>query len=253
MAIEIRNITKSYGSKKVVDNVSVTIPTGKITSFIGPNGAGKSTVLSIISRLLSADTGEIYLNGELLNRKKSSDIAKQLAILKQTNNINLRLTIEDLVSFGRFPYSKGNLTQTDRTFIDNAIAYMDLDDIRHQYIDNLSGGQRQRAYIAMTLAQDTDYILLDEPLNNLDMKHSVQIMQVLRKLATELNKTVVIVIHDINFASCYSDYIVAMKNGKLVQQGEVNHIMQSTVLQDIYDMTIPIQDIDDHKIAVYFR
>ena len=253
MAIEIRNITKSYGSKKVVDNVSVTIPTGKITSFIGPNGAGKSTVLSIISRLLSADSGEIYLNGELLNRKKSSDIAKQLAILKQTNNINLRLTIEDLVSFGRFPYSKGNLTQTDRTFIDNAIAYMDLDDIRHQYIDNLSGGQRQRAYIAMTLAQDTDYILLDEPLNNLDMKHSVQIMQVLRKLATELNKTVVIVIHDINFASCYSDYIVAMKNGKLVQQGEVNYIMQSTVLQDIYDMTIPIQDIDDHKIAVYFR
>jgi len=130
---------------------------------------------------------------------------------------------------------------------------MNLDDIRHQYIDNLSGGQRQRAYIAMTLAQDTDYILLDEPLNNLDMKHSVQIMQVLRKLATELNKTVVIVIHDINFASCYSDYIVAMKNGKLVQQGEVNHIMQSTVLQDIYDMTIPIQDIDNHKIAVYFR
>ncbi len=253
MAIEIRNITKSYGSKKVVDNVSVTIPTGKITSFIGPNGAGKSTVLSIISRLLNADSGEIYLNGELLNRKKSSDIARQLAILKQTNNINLRLTIEDLVSFGRFPYSKGNLTQTDRTFIDNAIAYMNLDDIRHQYIDNLSGGQRQRAYIAMTLAQDTDYILLDEPLNNLDMKHSVQIMQVLRKLATELNKTVVIVIHDINFASCYSDYIVAMKNGKLVHQGEINHIMQSTVLQDIYDMTIPIQDIDDHKIAVYFR
>ena len=253
MAIEIRNITKSYGSKKVVDNVSVTIPTGKITSFIGPNGAGKSTVLSIMSRLLNADSGEIYLNGELLNRKKSSDIAKQLAILKQTNNINLRLTIEDLVSFGRFPYSKGNVTQTDRTFIDNAIAYMNLDDIRHQYIDSLSGGQRQRAYIAMTLAQDTDYILLDEPLNNLDMKHSVQIMQVLRKLATELNKTVVIVIHDINFASCYSDYIVAMKNGKLVQQGEVNHIMQSTVLQDIYDMAIPIQDIDDHKIAVYFR
>ena len=120
---------------------------------------------------------------------------------------------------GVFLIAKENLTQTDRTFIDNAIAYMNLDDIRHQYIDNLSGGQRQRAYIAMTLAQDTDYILLDEPLNNLDMKHSVQIMQVLRKLATELNKTVVIVIHDINFASCYSDYIVAMKNGKLVHQG----------------------------------
>ena len=105
----------------------------------------------------------------------------------------------------------------------------------------------------MTLAQDTDYILLDEPLNNLDMKHSVQIMKVLRQLVTELHKTVVIVIHDINFASCYSDYIIAMKNGKLVQQGEVAHIMQSSVLQDIYDMPIPIQQIDGHQIAVYFR
>ena len=141
--------------------------------------AGKSTVLSIMSRLLNADSGEIYLNGELLNRKKSSDIAKQLAILRQTNNINLRLTIEDLVAFGRFPYCKRKLNlKLTVTFIDNAIAYMNLDDIRHQYIDNLSGGQRQRAYIAMTLAQDT-YILLDEPLNNnLDMKHSVRIMQV---------------------------------------------------------------------------
>lgn len=253
MAIEIRNISKCYGNKTVVDNVSLTIPAGKITSFIGPNGAGKSTVLSIISRLLSADSGEVLLNNELLNHKKSSEIAKQLAILKQSNNINLRLTIEDLVAFGRFPYSKGHLTADDRQFIDNAIAYMDLHDIRHQYIDSLSGGQRQRAYIAMTLAQDTDYILLDEPLNNLDMKHSVQIMKVLRQLVTELHKTVVIVIHDINFASCYSDYIIAMKNGKLVQQGEVAHIMQSSVLQDIYDMPIPIQQIDGHQIAVYFR
>lgn len=253
MTIEIRHISKSYSGKKVVDDVSLTIPKGKITSFIGPNGAGKSTVLSIISRLLSADNGEVYLNDELLNSKKSSDIAKQLAILKQTNNINLRLTIEDLVAFGRFPYSKGNLTETDRTFIERAIDYMDLSDIRHQYIDNLSGGQRQRAYIAMTLAQDTDYILLDEPLNNLDMKHSVQIMQVLRNLVNELNKTVVIVIHDINFASCYSDYIIAMKNGRLVQQGDVSHIMQSSVLKEIYNMDIPIQEIDNHKIAVYFR
>ncbi len=253
MAIEVRNISKSYSGKKVVDGVSLTIPKGKITSFIGPNGAGKSTLLSIISRLLSADRGEVYLNNELLNSKKSNDIAKQLAILKQSNNINLRLTIEELVAFGRFPYCKGNLTEIDRTFIDNSIRYMDLGDIRHQYIDSLSGGQRQRAYIAMTLAQNTDYILLDEPLNNLDMKHSVQIMQVLRKLVNELNKTVVIVIHDINFASCYSDYIIAMKNGRLVQQGGVNHIMQSSVLKDIYDMDIPIQEIDKHKIAVYFR
>ncbi|WP_044470902.1 ABC transporter ATP-binding protein [Mannheimia massilioguelmaensis] len=253
MAIEIKNINKSYGSKKVVDSVSVIIPEGKITSFIGPNGAGKSTLLSIISRLLVADSGEVYLNGKLLHEQKSADIAKQLAILKQSNHINLRLTVEDLVSFGRFPYSKGNLTENDRTFIDNAIGYMNLEEFRYRYIDELSGGQRQRAYIAMTLAQDTDYILLDEPLNNLDMKHSVQIMQVLRQLVTELNKTVVIVIHDINFASCYSDYIIAMKDGKLVQQGCIEHIMQTSVLQEIYGMHIPIEEINDNKIAIYFK
>lgn len=253
MAIEIRNITKKYADKTVVNAVSVTIPQGKITSFIGPNGAGKSTLLSIISRLLTADSGEVLLNGCSISQQKSADIAKQLSILKQSNHINLRLTVEDLVAFGRFPYSKGNLTEVDRTFIDNAIGYMDLEEFRHSYIDQLSGGQRQRAYIAMTLAQDTDYILLDEPLNNLDMKHSVQIMQVLRKLVTELNKTVVIVIHDINFASCYSNYIIAMKQGCLVAQGSVDEIMQSHVLEHIYEMPIPIQEIAGHKIATYFR
>lgn len=253
MAIEIRNICKRYGDKVVADNVSVTIPQGKITSFIGPNGAGKSTVLSIMSRLISPESGEVLLNGISLTAQKSSNIAKQLSILKQSNHISLRLTVEDLVAFGRFPYSKGNLTENDRTFIDNAIGYMNLEEFRDQYIDNLSGGQRQRAYIAMTLAQDTDYILLDEPLNNLDMKHSVQIMQVLRKLVSDLGKTVVIVIHDINFASCYSDFIIAMKNGKLVAQGVVEEIMRSSVLQDIYDMFIPIQEIGGYKIATYFR
>ncbi|ABR75172.1 iron ABC transporter ATP-binding protein [Actinobacillus succinogenes] len=253
MTIEIRDICKQYGDRTVVDNVSVSIPQGKITSFIGPNGAGKSTILSIMSRLISPESGEVLLNGESLMSQKSSDIAKRLSILKQSNHFSLRLTVEDLVAFGRFPYSKGNLTKTDRTFIDNAIGYMNLEAFRGQYIDKLSGGQRQRAYIAMTLAQDTDYILLDEPLNNLDMKHSVQIMQVLRKLVSELGKTVVIVIHDINFASCYSDFIIAMKNGKLVEQGAVDEIMRSSVLQKIYDMFIPIQEIDGHKIATYFR
>ena len=253
MTIKVTNINKFYGTKKVVDNVSLEIPKGKITSFIGPNGAGKSTLVGIISRLLNADSGEVYLNNQLLKNQKNQDIAKQLSILKQSNNVNLRLTIEELVSFGRFPYSKGNLTPQDKQYIDNAINYMNLNEIRHQYIENLSGGQRQRAYIAMTLAQDTDYILLDEPLNNLDMKHSVQIMQVLRKLADELNKTIVIVIHDINFASCYSDYIIAMRNGQLIEQGNVDYIMQSSVLNKIYAMEIPIQQINGNHIAVYFK
>lgn len=124
--------------------------------------------------------------------------------------------------------------------------------MQDKYLDQLSGGQKQRAYIAMVIAQDTEYILLDEPLNNLDMKHSVQIMKIVRRLVDELGKTVVIVIHDINFASCYSDYIVALKDGKIVREGTIEEIITSPVLKEVYDMDIPIQHIDDNKICIYF-
>ncbi|OBX03174.1 iron ABC transporter ATP-binding protein [Gallibacterium genomosp. 3] len=253
MAIELKHISKTFGQQLVVDDVSLTIPQGKITAFIGPNGAGKSTLLAIVSRLLQADQGEVILNGTPLQQQSSEAIARQLAILKQSNHIHLRLTVVELVAFGRFPYSKGRLTKADHQAIDHAINYMNLDALRDKQIHQLSGGQRQRAYIAMTLAQDTDYILLDEPLNNLDMKHSVQIMQVLRKLVENLGKTVVIVIHDINFASCYADHIIAMQQGRLVAEGSVETIMQTEVLANIYDMHIPIQQINGQRIATYFR
>ncbi len=197
--------------KPVIQDVSVEVTPGKITSFIGPNGAGKSTLLSMVSRLLNADTGEVLLDKSDVRRWKSDDFAKRVSILKQSNYMNVRLTIRELVSFGRFPYAKGNLKPEDELKVDEALQYMNLDDLQHNYLDELSGGQRQRAFIAMVIAQDTDYILLDEPLNNLDMKHSVQIMKILRKLVDELGKTVVIVLHDINFASVYSDHIVALK------------------------------------------
>ncbi|KAE9525521.1 ABC transporter ATP-binding protein [Testudinibacter aquarius] len=253
MSLTIKHISKKYAEKTILNDISLTIPKGKITSFIGPNGAGKSTLLAIISRLLQADSGEVRLDDTPISQIPNSEIAKRLSILKQSNHLDLRLTVEDLVAFGRFPYSKGRLTEIDRNYIERSLDYMDLQKMRHVFINELSGGQRQRAYIAMTLAQDTDYILLDEPLNNLDMKHSVQIMQVLRKLCDELGKTVVIVIHDINFASCYSDYIVALKNGCLVRQGEVGQIMQTAALQQIYGMQIPIHTIDENRIAVFFK
>ena len=180
MAIDISHLLKRYDNKTVVDDVSLTIPKGKITSFIGPNGAGKSTVLSMVSRLLPMDGGKVLLDGEDISGLKSRDIARRLAILKQSNHVDLRLSVEDLVAFGRFPYSQGVLTAEDKRFIDEAIDYMDLGDLRRRYLNELSGGQRQRAFIAMVLAQDTDYVLLDEPLNNLDLKHSAQIMRVLQ-------------------------------------------------------------------------
>ncbi|KGX86186.1 iron ABC transporter ATP-binding protein [Pontibacillus litoralis] len=250
--VEVKNVTKSYGNKIVVDDVSLTIGKGKITSFIGANGAGKSTLLSMVSRLISRDDGQVILKGTDIMSYDQNKLAKELSILKQSNNVNIRITIRDLVSFGRFPYSKGRLSKEDWEFVDEAIHYMELEDLQDKFIDELSGGQLQRAYIAMVIAQNTEYILLDEPLNNLDMKHSVQIMKSLRRMVDELGKTIVIVIHDINFASCYSDYIVALKDGKVLKEGATEEIIRPDVLKDIYGMDIPIQTIDGKKICIYF-
>lgn len=250
--IEINNVIKTYGNKNVVDHVSTTIRKESITSFIGPNGAGKSTLLSMVSRLINKDGGEIYIEGREIESWDNNELSKKIAILKQANHINIRLTIRELVSFGRFPHSQGYLTKEDKKHIDNAIEYMKLKKIENKYLDELSGGQKQRAYIAMVLAQDTEYILLDEPLNNLDMKHSVEIMKILRRLVDDLGKTIAIVIHDINFASCYSDYIVALKDGKVVEDGQTHRIINNNILRKIFDLDFKIQNINNMKLCVYF-
>jgi iron complex transport system ATP-binding protein len=251
--IEIKGLTKKYNNKPVVSDVSLSIKPHAITSFIGPNGAGKSTLLSMVSRLIDADTGEVLLDQQNVKKWKSNEFAKRVSILKQSNFINVRLTVRELVSFGRYPYSKGRLTPEDEQHVNQAIEYMNLQEIEHKFLDQLSGGQKQRAFIAMVIAQDTDYILLDEPLNNLDMKHSVQIMKILRQLVDDLGKTVVIVLHDINFASVYSDYIVALKDGRVVKNGPTEEIINSEALREIYDMHIPVQEQNGCRICVYFN
>ena len=158
--IQIEDVSKKFGNNVILDAVSLTFPKGKITSLIGSNGAGKSTLLSIISRLLNQDKGSVFVNDKKSTDYKNADLAQQLSILKQFNNIELKLTVKELVSFGRFPYSKGRLKKEDHQKIAEAIEFLDLQDIQDKYLDELSGGQRQRAYLAMTVAQDTEYILL---------------------------------------------------------------------------------------------
>ena len=250
--IEVKNLVKKYGAKKVVDNVSLNIEKGKLTSLIGPNGAGKSTVLSMISRIMSIDSGEVSIDGVKLEKWDQKELSKKISILKQSNNINVRLKIEELVGFGRFPYCEGRLREEDKKFVAEAIEYMKLTDIKDRYLDELSGGQRQRAYIAMVIAQNTEYILLDEPLNNLDMKHSVEMMKVLRGLVDNLGKTVVIVMHDINFASCYSDNIIVLKDGTVVKEANTEEVIVEEFLEDVYDIKLNIKDIDSQKICIYF-
>lgn len=250
--VDLKNVFKSYGKKPIIEDVSLKIEKGTITSFIGPNGAGKSTLISMISRLITRDDGDITIDGHDVLKTKNNELAKKISILKQSNTINLKLTVRELVSFGRFPYSQGKLGKEDWAIVDEAIAYLELEELQDQYLDKLSGGQRQRAHIAMVVAQDTEYILLDEPLNNLDMRHATQIMKTLRRLVDDMGKTIVIVIHDINFASCYSDQIVALKDGKIVKQGRACDVIDKCVLKEIYDMDIDVKEIDNQRICVYY-
>ena len=250
--IVAKGISKSYGSSLVVDDVSLELPAKGITSIIGPIGAGKSTFLSMVSRLLGMDAGSVTVDGLDVSRTPNDVLARRLSILRQDNHMAARLTVTDLVSFGRYPHSKGRLTLEDRRHIEQSIAYLNLTELTHRYLDELSGGQRQRAFVAMVLCQDTDYVLLDEPLNNLDMKHAVAMMKLLRRAASELGKTIVLVLHDINFASVYSDHIVAMKNGKLAVQGSPEAVVTPEIMREIYDLEINVHKIAGKLISVYY-
>ncbi|MCT1686693.1 ABC transporter ATP-binding protein [Pseudoglutamicibacter cumminsii] len=250
--IEIKNVSKQYGATTVVDDVTTVIPAGGLTSIIGPNGAGKSTLLSMVSRLIPIEEGNVTVDGLNVSKTPSKTLAKKLAILRQDNHVSLRLRVRDLVGFGRFPHNGGQATREDRAIIAQAMQEMDITPLAFKYLDELSGGQRQRAFIAMVLAQDTDYILLDEPLNNLDMRHSVEMMKLMRRLVDEQGKTVVVVLHDINFASVYSDTIMAMRDGRLVQQSTPEELMTTEKLAEVYQMQIPIHEIDGKRIGVYF-
>ncbi len=250
--MKISSLNKTYGEKHVVKEVSFRLPRGKVISLIGPNGAGKSTVLNIITRLISQDSGDVEFGGTELKKWKSKELAQKLAILTQQNNITMKLTVKELVAFGRFPYSGSNLTAEDYEMVDMAINYMELEEFTDRFIDELSGGQLQRAYIAMVIAQDTEFVFLDEPTNNLDIYHSSNLMKMVRKLSEDLGKTVIMVLHEINFASAYSDYIAAFKDGELYKFGEVEEVMTKQTLKDLYQVDFDIQMIKGKPISIYY-
>lgn len=248
----ILDLNKKYNGKTVVNSVSFEIPKGKVLSLIGPNGAGKSTVMGMISRLISKDSGVINFEDKDLSEWKSKELAKKLSILTQHNNIQMKLTVRELVAFGRFPYSGNHLTAEDNEMIDQAIAYMELQEFENRFIDELSGGQRQRAYIAMVIAQDTEYVLLDEPTNNLDIYHASNMMRTVRRLCDELGKTVILVLHEINYAAFYSDYICALVDGKIAKFGTVEEVVNKKTLSEIYKVDFEINYVDGKPLSVYY-
>lgn len=250
--ISLTAVEKHCGSDVSIGSIDLDLPSGGVTALIGPNGAGKSTLLTMIGRLLDTDAGTISIAGHDVASTPSRDLAKIVAILRQENHFVTRLTVRQLVGFGRYPYSRGRLTEADETIIDRSIDFLGLEELEGRYLDELSGGQRQRAYVAMVLAQDTEYVLLDEPLNNLDIQHAVQMMQHLHRAATELGRTIVVVLHDINFAGHYADRVVAMKNGRVVAFGTPDEIVRGDVLTEIFDTPVDVIDGPRGRLAVYY-
>lgn len=250
--IEIENVTRRYGTTTVVDGVSLSIPVGGVTALVGANGAGKSTLLSIIGRILRPDAGTVRVDGLDVATTPGATLARRLSILRQENQVAVRITVRELVEFGRFPHSGGRLTREDVAHVNRAIEYLQLEPYADRPLDRLSGGQRQLAFIAMVLCQDTGYMLLDEPLNNLDMRHSAQTMGLIRQMAQDLGKTIIVVIHDINFAACHADRIVAMKDGRIVADGAPREIVTPETIKAVFGIDVPVHEVDGRPLAMYF-
>ncbi|RUV12453.1 MULTISPECIES: ATP-binding cassette domain-containing protein [unclassified Mesorhizobium] len=241
--IEIAGVSLALGGSRILDNVSLTVPKGGVTALVGPNGAGKSSLLSLIARLQPLQSGRITVDGLPVDTTPSRQLAKIMAILRQDPGVAGRLRVVELVGFGRFPHHRGRLTAGDREIIAASLEQFDLSDLALRFIDTLSGGQRQRALVAMTFCQGTDYILLDEPLNNLDMFHARNLMRTLRRIADEHGKTVLIVLHDINHAASYADRVVAMKDGAVVAMGETGDVIRPDILESIFGFSMRVENI----------
>lgn len=232
--IVVSSLSYKIGTAKILDGIDLQLSKGGVTALIGPNGAGKSTLLSLIARLTPLQSGQITVDDLTIGSCPNDVLARKLAILPQTSDTAPLLTIRELVAFGRYPYHKGRPSALDHIKVDQALETFQLTSIAERRLDTLSGGQRQRAQVAMTFAQDTDYILLDEPLNNLDIAASRSLMEVLRGLAATHARTIVIVLHDINYAAAYADQIVAMKNGKIAAKGKPDDIVTEEMLCDVF-------------------
>lgn len=247
--IKVVNLNKSYGSTQVLENININVKPGSFNMIVGGNGAGKSTLVNIMGSLLSSDSGEVIIDGKCLSDYSRDERARKISLLKQDNNIDLNISVRDLVGFGRFPYSKGRLTKEDKEIIEQCLESTQTSEYADREISKLSGGQRQRAFLAMILAQKTDIILLDEPLASLDLKHSVQFVNMLKEICRKENKTVVMIVHDLNVASMAADQIIALKEGKLKACGCVNDVIEKNCLYDVFGVEFEVENYGNRYIC----
>lgn len=241
-SITTTNLAIAYEDKLIVDGLNMNIPKGKITTIIGPNGCGKSTVLKTVGRILKPKEGLVYLNGDDIRNLSTKEVAQKMAILPQSPQAQGGLTVGELVSYGRFPHKKGfgKLSPEDKKVIQWALDITKLTELEVTMVDNLSGGQRQRVWIAMALAQQTDLILLDEPTTYLDMAYQLEVLELLYNLNREQSCTIVMVLHDLNLAARFADYMIAIRSGSIISHGTPEEIMTKEVLKDTFNIDAEI-------------
>lgn len=237
-ALETKDLTLTYGDTVIIDELNLEIPKGKITVLIGSNGCGKSTLLRSLARLMKPKSGSILLDGEKIAKLSTKDIAKRMAVLPQGPSAPEGLTVLQLVKQGRFPYQSWarQWSQEDEQMVHKALAATKMTPFAEQAVDALSGGQRQRAWIAMTLAQGTDTILLDEPTTYLDLTHQIEVLDILFELNEQHGRTIVMVLHDLNLACRYADHIVALSNRSIYAQGKPEEIITEQLVRDVFQM-----------------
>ena len=227
-----------YNEQLIVKDLNVEIPDRKITTIIGSNGCGKSTLLKAITRIISHQSGEVVLDGKSISSVNTKALAQKMAILPQSPESASGLTVGELVSYGRFPYQKGfgRLTKRDYEVIDWALEVTGTLEFKFRPVDSLSGGQRQRVWIAMALAQETEIIFLDEPTTYLDMAHQLEVLELLQKLNIEQERTIVMVLHDLNQAARFADYMIAMKEGRIIKAGNCEEVITPDVLRKVFQI-----------------
>lgn len=243
--LKVQNLSVSLENKKIIHDLNFTIEEGEIVSIIGPNGSGKSTALKAISRMIKPEEKTVYINNEDLVSLKSKDISKRMSVLFQSNDAPTDLTVEQLVEYGRMPHKKWfeQLNKEDREIIDWAIEKTGLDEYRHRQVISLSGGEAQRTWIAMSLAQRPKVLLLDEPTTYLDISHQLQLLELIYKVNQELGMTIVMVLHDLNQASLYSDKICVIQKGKMIKYGTSVEVITKELIRKVYHVDC---DIDQH-------
>jgi iron complex transport system ATP-binding protein len=235
-------VTVGYGGDPVVQDLTLDIPDGKLTTIVGPNGCGKSTLLRTFARLLSPTSGRVRLDGEAITAVATREVSRRLSLLPQSPIAPEGLVVRDLVGRGRHPHQTWfrQWSPEDEQVVERALRTTDTWELRDRALDQLSGGQRQRAWIAMTLAQDTDLVLLDEPTTFLDLAHQVEVLDLVTRLNRERGRTVAMVLHDLNLAARYSDLVVVMKGGAVVASGSPREIFTSELLQEVFGLRADI-------------